>query len=173
VWLVSKSSLNLLFVVLGLAVFARAGSSLAEEPKASKGITLELGKIEESEAKASLDAPEYAYVGTLGSFITSKESEALALLVVHQYPDTSRSALGRSKLTYEGPKRLGNVDGWVFKTEWDGKVYPSKLFFSADKVYFGGGVNAYIAADYREKSGWVWKLHPLRRMELAKKTAAE
>ena len=77
-------------------------------------------------------------------------------------------ALGRSKLTCEGAKRLGNVDGWVFKTEWDGKVYPSKIFFSAEKVYFGGGVNAYIAADYREKTGWVWKMLPLRRMELTK-----
>jgi len=169
----SKLSMNLLFLVLGLAAFALVGSSPAEEPKASKGITLELGKIEESEPKSSLDAPEYGYVGNLGSFVASKESEALALLVVHQYPDTSKSALGRSKLSYEGPKRLGNVDGWVFKTEWDGKAYPSKVFFSAEKVYFGGGVNAYIAADYREKSGWVWKLHPLRRMELAKKSAAE
>jgi hypothetical protein len=30
------------------------------------------------------------------------------------------TSLGRTKLTYEGPKRLGNIDGWVFRTEWDG-----------------------------------------------------
>ena len=31
----------------------------------------------------------------------------------------------------------------------------------------------YIAADYREGTGWAWKLLPLRRMDLTKKEVAE
>jgi hypothetical protein len=156
-------------MVLAVAAWCLLGVQGAEEGK-RKGIVLETGKIEESEAKSKLDEPNYGYVGQLGSFVATKESTALALIVVHSYPDTSTVAMGRSKLTYEGSKRLGNVDGWVFKTEWDGKAYPSKIFLSAERVYFGGGVNAYIAADYRDKTGWVWKLHPLRRMNMVKAT---
>src|SRR5262249_38455285 len=108
VCVMSKLSVKLLFVVLGLAAVDPAR---AEQPKGGKGVALEMGKVEESEAKSALDAPQFGYVGSLGSFVASKGPEAEALLVVHQYPDTARAALGRSKLTYEGTKRLGNVDG--------------------------------------------------------------
>jgi hypothetical protein len=64
---------------------------------------------------------------------------------------------------------VGNVDGWVFKTQWDGTSYPSRIFFSADEVYFGGGRSAYIVADYRDGTGWVWKMLPMRRLEILQK----
>lgn len=159
---------------------------LAEDPAnesrgADKGhgIALDTRKIEEAEVRGSIGEPHYGYVGLLGTFEGAAKSgtgeEPVAEFVVHQYPKQEEVALGRTKLRYEGPKRLGNVDGWVFTTEWDGKHYPSKVFLSAEKVYFGGGVQGYIAADYRTESGWVWKLHPLRRMDMLKKgnTSAE
>lgn len=163
----SRTSLRILLVALGaLAVVATRPLSAEENNTA---LTLQLGTIQETEAKAKLPEPNFGYVGQLGSFYASRDNHPMALFVVHNFPDTENNALGRTPLTYEGARRLGNVDGWVFKTEWDGKAYPSKIFVSSEKVYFGGGVSAYIAADYREKTGWVWKLHPLRRMELAKK----
>ncbi len=61
------------------------------------------------------------------------------------------------------------MDGWVFQTDWDGKANPSKVFLSAQPIYFGGGIRGFIAADYREGTGWAWKLHPLKRMELLAK----
>src|SRR5208337_1569274 len=97
--------------------------------------------------------------------------EAMAAFVVHHYPHQEQLGLGCTKLKYQGAKRLGNVDGWVFATDWDGKHYPSRVFLSAEKVYFGGGVQAYIAADYRMETGWTWKMLPLRRMELANPTS--
>ena len=54
----------------------------------------------------------YGYEGHLGSFVATKDANALALIVVHHYPDMEKVSLGRTKLTYEGPKRLGNIDGW-------------------------------------------------------------
>jgi hypothetical protein len=130
-------------------------------------------KIEEAEPKARLEEPRFGYVGMLGTFQAlgknSGGEEPQAAFVVHQYPNQEKNALGCTKLRYEGPRRLGNVDGWVFKTDWDGKQYPSKVFLSAEKVYFGGGMESYIAADYRTETGWVWKLQPLRRVEILKK----
>ncbi len=165
--------LSAAFGLLAITVLYAAAAEPKEDKKegqkdGQKGIALELGKLEEAEAKTKLDDPNYGYVGQLGSFVATKNAQATGLLVVHQYPDTSITALGRTKMTYEGAKRLGNVDGWVFKTEWDGKTYPSKIFFSSERVYFGGGVSAYIAADHREGTGWVWKLHPLRRLPMVK-----
>ena len=104
--------------------------------------------------------------GELGSFEATTKDDAEGMIVVHNYPDTSKYALGSTKLEYVGPKRLGNVDGWVFKTEWDGDRYPSRIFFSSEEVYFGGGESAFIASDYRDSTGWVWKLLPLRRTQL-------
>jgi hypothetical protein len=171
--MMSQRSTQLLSVALGVLAFT-ALHAAAKEPKAGqKGIALELGKLEETEARTKLENPSYGYVGQLGSFVATKDAEAMGLLVVHQHPDLASKALGRTKLTCEGAKRLGNVDGWVFKTEWDGKAYPSKIFFSSERVYFGGGVNAYIAADYRDETGWVWKLHPLRRMPMVKDGATK
>ncbi len=135
-----------------------------------KAIALKLGKVEESEANGKLPSPHFGYVGQLGSFVVTKGDMAKGMIVVHHYPDTSKSALGCTKLTLEGAKRLSDVEGWVFRTEWDGKTNPSKIFFSAEKVYFGG-VHGYIAADYRDGSGWMWKLLPLRRMNMTKDTA--
>ena len=144
-------------------------SGVAQALGEGKGSVLEQGKVAEAEATSRLGEPNYGYEGLLGSFVATKNADALALIVVHQYPDTEKMSLGRTKLTYEGPKRLGEINGWVFRTEWDGTVYPSKIFFSSEKVYFGGGVNSYIAADYRDKTGWAWKHLPLRRMELVTK----
>jgi hypothetical protein len=158
---------SLLVVTIGLIA---GGPALSQDN--GKGVTLKFGKVQESATSAKLPDPHYAYVGQLGSFVVIKNDMAKGMIVVHQYPDTSKSALGCTKLTFEGAKRLGEIEGWVFKTEWDGKVYPSRIFFSAEKVYFGGGVNGYIAADYRDDSGWVWKLQPLRRMGLVKNNGA-
>lgn len=159
----------ILVAVLGLLVLAPARPMSADESKGdAKATVLQLGKVEEAEAKANPGDPEYGYEGHLGSFVATKGPDAIGLIVVHDYPDTGKRSLGKTKLTYEGAKRLGNVDGWVFKTSWDGKTYPSKVFFSSEKVYFGGGVDAFIGADYREEIGWVWKLQPLRRMGLVK-----
>jgi hypothetical protein len=157
---------------VGLLAFVTGGIVAEDRKEQGKGISLQLGKIEEMETKSKLSEPQFGYVGQLGSFTVCKEGQAMGAIVVHSYPNTEKSALGCTKLTYEGTKRLGNVDGWVFKTEWDGKGYPSKIFFSAEPVYFGGGINAYIAADYRDESGWAWKLHPLRRMEIVKNGSA-
>ena len=169
-----KRSTSLLFVVLGLVAFVADHTAMAQDHKAEgNGPSLHLGKVEESEAKSQLGDPNFGYVSQLGSFVATKDAHARGQIVVHNYPNTHEIALGRTHLTYEGTKRLGNVDGWVFKTEWDGKAYPSKVFFSAEKVYFGGGINAHIAADYREGTGWAWKLHPMRQMELVKHTDAK
>jgi hypothetical protein len=160
---------------IGLFLFVQAG---AAEPNnaVEKGVYLDTRKIEEAEPKNRLEEPRFGYVGDLGTFVAVSKNapghEAMAGFVVHQYPNQDRLALGCTKLRYEGAKRLGNVDGWVFVTEWDGKTYPSKVFLSAQPVYFGGGMTAYIAADYRESTGWAWKLLPLRRVELANKTEA-
>ncbi|MBV8314367.1 MAG: hypothetical protein JOZ53_05475 [Planctomycetaceae bacterium] len=165
----SRLSAKLLVMALCVLALNSPRPGAAEDRGEGKGIALELGKVEEAEATPRLGEPNYGYVGDLGSFVATKDANALALIAVHRYPDTETASLGRTKLTYEGPKRLGNVDGWVFRTEWDGIVYPSKIFFSSEKVYFGGGVNSYIAADYRENTGWAWKLRPLRRMGLVTK----
>jgi hypothetical protein len=152
---------------------ARAAADRADAP----GISLDAKKVDESEAKGTLEEPHFGYVGALGTFeATTKAAggmEPAAMFVVHSYPDQGRLALGCTKLKYVGAKRLGDVDGWVFATDWDGKAYPSKVFVSAEKVYFGGGVIEYIAADYREGTGWAWKMLPLRRMDLANKVVAE
>jgi hypothetical protein len=162
------SKLAKLMLALTVVAICATRIAVADDAAAAKPVALDLGKIEETEAKEKLEAPNYGYMGGLGSFVATKE-HGEGMIVVHNYPDTSKLALGTTKLTYEGTKRLGNVDGYVFKTQWDGATYPSKIFLSAEKVYFGGGVSAYIAADHREKTGWVWKLHPLRRMDVLKK----
>jgi hypothetical protein len=158
-------------VVAGAALCAAFPATAQEREDRKAAPPLQIGTVEEAEASATLSAPNFGYVGQLGSFHLSSEHSG-GLMVVHQFPNTEKQALGHTKLTYVGSKRLGNVDGWIYKTEWDGKEYPSKVFFSAERVYFGGGVNAYIAADYREKTGWNWKLLPLRRMDITKKSAA-
>ena len=162
----SKLSVKLLLVAIGALALTSSPALSADGPGQTRGIRLEQGKVEESEARAKLEAPNFGYVGDLGSFVVSGEGHSGGLIVVHHYPDTGRMSLEHTRLTYEGPKRLGNLDGWMFKTQWDGKTYPSKIFFSAEPVYFGGGVSAYIAADYREGTGWAWKQLPLRRMDV-------
>jgi hypothetical protein len=165
----SRRFAAILVAALAVLAFSTTRMMADDDPKEdAKTTILQLGKIEETEAKAKLDEPNFGYEGHLGCFAATKGSDAIGLIVVHDFPDTSKYSLGRTKLTFDAAKRVGNIDGWVFKTEWDGKTYPSKIFFSSQKVYFGGGVNAYIAADYREGTGWAWKLHPLRRMGLTK-----
>ncbi len=149
---------------------AFAGGDTRDVP--AKSIRLDTGKIEEKEASIKMPEPNFGYEGHLGSFVATG-SKARAMIVVHQYPDTSKVALGNTKLTYEGATQLNNVPGYCFKTEFDGKSYPSKVFLSAEKVYFGGGISAYIAADYREGTGWAWKLQPLRRMDVLSPKSVE
>jgi hypothetical protein len=165
----SRRFAAILVAVLGVLALSNTRPMADDGPKEdSKGTVLHFGKVEETDAMVKLDEPNFGYEGHLGSFAVTKGSDGIGLIVVHDYPDTSKFSLGRTKLAFEGAKRLRNIDGWVFKTEWDGKSYPSRIFFSSQKVYFGGGVNAYIAADYREGTGWACKLHPLRRMGLVK-----
>jgi hypothetical protein len=169
--------------VIGLMVLMVAGFGMlslsaphAAEP-AKQGIqNIDGRKLEETEAKGNLTEPHFGYVGDLGTFAALTKNagahEPMAAFVVHQHPDETQLSLGCTKLKYQGAKRLGNVDGWVFTTDWDGKNYPSKVFLSAEKVYFGGGVQAYIAADHRNDTGWTWKMLPLRRMELTNQSGS-
>jgi len=164
-----------LFVMTTTIMVLQLARPSAAEPEKGAGdsVSLTVQKVEESEAKTRLEEPNFGYVGNIGTFAaTTKNSagaEAHANFVVHSYPRQDKLSLGCTKLKYEGAKRLGNVDGWIFTTEWDGKAYPSKVFVSAHKVYFGGGEQAYIAADFRTDTGWAWKMVPLRRMELTSK----
>jgi hypothetical protein len=158
-----------LLVMLGLvAVLAACPAAAGQEKEGVEGTStvtpLQTGKVMESEVQGKIPEPNFGYVGQLGSFAVSRNGHSGGLIVVHHYPDTKKSAMGHTKLSYEGAIRLGNVNGWVYKTQWDGKIYPSKVFFSADKIYFGAGINAYICADYREGTGWAWKLLPMRRL---------
>jgi hypothetical protein len=169
----------LLLGAAGIWLGTAIGPSVAQNARADgdtgKVVALMNGKVEETDAKTRLEEPRFGYAGMLGTFQAlgknASGEEAQAVFVVHQHPNHERNALGCTKLKYEGPRRLGNVDGWVFKTDWDGKQYPSKVFLSAEKVYFGGGMENYIAADYRTDTGWTWKYLPLRRLELLKKNA--
>ena len=173
----ARGSLAMVAAVLALAAFWLA-RPLAAEPNrdAGKAVYLTAQKIEESEAKGRLVEPHFGYVGDIGTFVATTKNaqgvEAHAAFVVHNFPEQENLALGCTKLKYQGPKHLGNVDGWVFMTEWNGKAHPSRVFLSAQKVYFGGGREGYIAADYREATGWAWKLIPLRRLELVGKGSA-
>ncbi len=149
---------------MGLA-FAETGG------EATKAIRPDTGKIEEKTASIKMPEPSFGYEGHLGTFVASPKM-GRCMIVVHQHPDTSKVALGNTKLTYEGTTQLNNVPGYCFKTEWDGKTYPSKVFLSSEKVYFGGGITAYIGADFREETGWAWKLIPLRRLDLVQMPAS-
>jgi hypothetical protein len=165
-------SVAALGLVAALSLSMTHAGDTRDQP--TKAMKLELGKIEEKECSAKLTEPNYGYEGHLGCFVATA-SKARCMIVVHHYPDTSKVSLGNTKLTYEGTVQLNNIPGYCFKTEFDGKNYPSKVFLSAEKVYFGGGISGYIAADYREGTGWAWKLQPLRRMDVvnAKSSAAE
>ena len=170
-------------LVLAVAAVCSVPASGADERKDAvkeKGgavVVIDSVKPEEAESKSKLEEPNFGYEGHLGTFEvrtkTSSGHAPVGLLVVHQFPYHDKIALGHTKMKLVGARRLGNVDGWVFETEWDGKQYPSKMFFSAEKVYFGGGQSAYIAADYRSETGWVWKMLPLRRMALLNIKSAE
>ena len=104
----------------------------AQKEKAGKVIDLDSVKPEESESRSKLEEPNFGYEGHLGTFeVTMKSPSGHAptgLIVVHQYPYHEKTALGRTKLKFVGARRIGNVDGWVFETDWDGKQYPSKIF---------------------------------------------
>ena len=129
----------------------------------------QMGKLEEADVAGQIGEPNYGYVGNLGSFEVMAKGDSNGMIVVHNYPETTKFALGSTKLEYVGAKRIGDVDGWVFKTQWDGKMYPSKIFFSAEEVYFGGGASSYIVADFRDGTGWTWKLQSMRRMDIVQK----
>jgi hypothetical protein len=165
----AKHVLVLLLVVVGFGAF-QLSQPLGAEGGRGEAVYLMTAKIEESEAKTEIGEPHFGYVGDIGTILATTKNahgiEAHADFVVHHYPEQEKVSLGCTKLKYVGPKHLGNVDGWVFSTEWDGKSYPSKIFVSAQKVYFGGGLQSYICADYRNDTGWAWKLVWLRRMEL-------
>jgi hypothetical protein len=165
----AKHVLALVLVLVGVGAF-QLSQPLGAEGDRGQSVYLNLPKIEEAEPKTQLQEPNFGYAGDIGTIAATTKNargiEAHADFVVHNYPDQDNLALGCTKLKYVGPKHLGNVDGWVFNTEWDGKNYPSKIFVSAQRIYFGGGRQAYIAADYRNETGWAWKMVPLRRMEL-------
>jgi hypothetical protein len=153
-------------VALGVVAALSMSPAIGDDDVVAKSIRPEMGKITETEAAVKVPEPNFGYEGHLGCFVATKENARCAI-VVHSYPDTSKIALGNTKLTYEGATQLNNVPGYSFKTEFDGKNYPSKVFLSSERVYFGGGITGYIAADFRDGTGWNWKLVPLRRMEVA------
>jgi hypothetical protein len=156
------------FVALGLFAALSMSMTLAGDTRdlPAKSIRPDMGKIAESTTSVKMPEPNFGYEGHLGCFVATAQGKARGMIVVHQYPDTAKIALGNTKLTYEGTTQLNNVSGYVFKTDFDGKQYPSKVFLSSEKVYFGGGISGYIAADYRDNTGWAWKLTPLRRMDI-------
>ena len=164
----SRLSAKLLFMALCVLALNSPRNGVAQDRVEGKGIVLELGKVVEEEASSRLGEPNYGYEGHLGSFVATKDANALALIVVHQYPDMEKMSLGRSKLTYQGPKRLGNIDGWVFRTDGWHHLSVEDLL-QLRKGLLRRWVNADIEADYRDKTGWAWKLQPLRRMELVTK----
>ena len=84
-----------------------------------------MGKLEESDAAGQIGEPNYGYVGNVGSFQATK-TDGMAMFVVHEHPDVTKFGLGSTKLEYVGPKHIGDVDGWVFKTQWDGKDIPRR-----------------------------------------------
>jgi len=161
----------MLYGVGGMLVLAAmaAQSLAASREDVKKRVSIEVSKLDEADASAQIGEPNFGYIGELGAFNVTSRSKGQGLIVVHNYPDTSCNAVAAAELTYVGAKRVGNVDGWVFKTQWDGSSYPSRIFFSADEVYFGGGRSAYIVADYRDGTGWVWKMLPMRRLEILQK----
>ena len=63
-----------------------------------KATVLQLGTVQETEAKSKLSDPSFGYVGQLGSFVAARESQALALMVVHNFPDTQTSGFGADRL---------------------------------------------------------------------------
>jgi hypothetical protein len=175
----AKQVLAIALVLLSFAVFPLAqpfGAEPDEAGRKGQSVSLTTEKPQEAEAKTELRDPHFGYVGDIGTIVACAKApagmEAHAAFVVHHYPNQEKIDLGCTRLHYEGAKHLGNVDGWVFKTEWDGKAYPSKIFVSAQKVYFGGGRQAYVMADYRTETGWAWKLVPLRRLELVTRESA-
>jgi hypothetical protein len=156
-------------VVLPLAALLTAPFGYADEPTQATPQPLSVGKVEESEAKGAMKEPMFGYTGMGGSFAVSKEG-GYALFGVHGHPDYHTVKMGATKLKYVGPKRLAQVDGWVCQTDWDGKTAPSKIFFSAEPVYFGLGIHGYAVADYRDATGWAWKMIPLKRWPLMEPT---
>jgi hypothetical protein len=162
------------FVALTLVAALSMGIAFAGDTRdgPTKSLRPDLGKIEEKTPSVKLPEPNFGYVGHLGSFVATA-SKGHCMIVLHHYPDTSKISLGNTKLTYEGATQLNNVPGYCFKTEFDGKNFPSKVFLSSERIYFGGGINSYIAADYREGTGWAWKLLPLRRTDIVTAKSAE
>ncbi len=155
--------------VLALMALLAIPAVISAEELTKKHEGPQMGKLEEAEASGQIGEPNYGYVGNLGSFEVTTKGDAMGMIVVHNYPETTKFALGSTKLEFVGAKRIGDVDGWVFKTQWDGKMYPSKIFFSSEEVYFGGGASSYIVADYRDGTGWTWKLQSMRRMDIVQK----
>src|ERR1700761_7399401 len=97
-----------------LAVLAVQMVSSAEELN-RKHEGPQMGKLEETDAATQIGDPNYGYVGNLGSFEVMAKGDSSGMIVVHNYPETTKFALGTTKLEYVGAKRIGDVDGWVFK----------------------------------------------------------
>src|SRR5580700_5678251 len=116
-----KKTMAAMLLVLASIATVQFASSWAAEPVGEKGVSLDARKVEESEPKSRLEEPRFGYVGELGTFVAVTKNanghEAMADIVVHHYPNQEKLSLGCTKLRYEGPKRLGNVDGWVFTTD--------------------------------------------------------
>ncbi len=148
--------------VLSLCLGFGRGQAADEKPTLKP---LPVGKIEATDCKGEIGEPHYGYTGLGGSFMISGK-KGHALMAIHSHPDYTKMRMGHTELEYVGTKNLNGVDGWVFKTSWDGKTAPKELFFSAREVYFGLGVRGHIIADHREATTWSWKLEPMSQYSI-------
>src|ERR1019366_5031367 len=105
------------FVALGLFAALSMSMTLAGDTRdlPAKSIRPDMGKTAESTTSVKMPEPNFGYEGHLGCFVATAQGKARGMIVVHQYPDTAKIALGNTKLTYEGTTQLNNVSGYVFK----------------------------------------------------------
>ena len=89
------------------AVLSLGGISAAVEMVGGKHISPQLGKLEEMDATSQLGEPNYGYVGELGSFEATTRDDAEAMMVVHNYPDTSKYAARFDKAGVRRAKAAG------------------------------------------------------------------
>ena len=113
----SRLSAKLLLMALCVLALNTPRNGVAQDRVEGKGIVLELGKVVEEEASSRLGEPNYGYEGHLGSFVAAKDANALALIVVHQYPDTEKIVAGSLQAYLRGSQAaweyrwLGVQDG--------------------------------------------------------------
>ncbi len=99
----SKLKLRVLVGIWSVAiVVAVSALAVGAEMAASKHVSPQLGKLEEADASSTMNDPNFGYVGELGSFEVTTKDDAEGMIVVHNYPDTSKQALGTTKLQFMG-----------------------------------------------------------------------